>query len=66
MKRASGILNDGAQAQMTPTVDSTWVHMTEVPVAQVKSLANVALKLRLIRRTMLVIHTLPGVRRVRN
>jgi hypothetical protein len=40
--------------------------MTEVPVAQVKSLANVALKLRLIRRTMLVIHTLPGVRRVRN
>lgn len=48
---------------MTPTVDSTWVQMTEVPVAQVKSLAKVALKLRLISRSILVMHTLRDVRR---
>ena len=63
MNRAKGSLNEGVQAQMTPTVDSTWVHMTEVPVAHVKSLANVALKLRLIRRSILVTHTLQDVRR---
>ena len=62
MNRANGILKDGAQAQMTPTVDSTWVQMTEVPVAQVKSLAKVELKLRLIRRSILVMHTLQDVR----
>lgn len=63
MNRASGLLRVGAQAQMTPTVDSTWVQMTEVPVAQVKSLAKVALKLRLISRSILVMHTLRDVRR---
>lgn len=63
MNRASGLLKVGAQAQMTPTVDSTWVQMTEVPVAQVKSLAKVALKLRLINRSILVTHTLRYVRK---
>ena len=62
MNRANGLRRVGAQAQITPTVDSTWVQMTEVPVAQVKSLAKVALKLRLISRSILVTHTLRRVR----
>lgn len=62
MNRASGLHRVGAQSQMTPTVDSTWVQMTEVPVAQVKSLAKVALKLRLISRSILVTHKLQYVR----